>query len=240
VTDKEIDAKIAEVRSDLERANAASNGQVGSFEAFMQQMGMDEKKLRESLRQSLAVEKILRKRGFDKPSDAELKKIYKENKDKLEKPASMRARHILVKVEPDADEKAWKKARAEAARLRALAVEEDADFAALAREHSRDSASASNGGDLGYFTRGHMVEAFEEASFALEEGEVSRPVRTRFGWHIIKAIDHRKADVPSFEKIAPQLRKQAESQALQAALKKYMMELRDQAKIQIHRENLEQ
>jgi peptidyl-prolyl cis-trans isomerase C len=107
----------------------------------------------------------------------------------------LRARHILVETEEEAQ---------------ALKTEIDggADFAALANENSTD-ASAANGGDLGYFARGMMVEPFEQAAFALEEvGDVSDPVQSQFGWHLIKLEDRRAATPPPLEQIAANLQQQ--------------------------------
>lgn len=107
----------------------------------------------------------------------------------------VRARHILFKVEPTADEseKATIKARAELARTRALKGE---DFAELAMELSEDPGSAKKGGDLGYNTRGKMVTPFDDAQFALKPGEISEVVETRYGYHVIKVEDVREGDVP--------------------------------------------
>jgi peptidyl-prolyl cis-trans isomerase D len=107
----------------------------------------------------------------------------------------VRARHILIKAASDADEatKAAAKAKAEAARARALKGE---DFAKLARALSEDVGSATQGGDLGFNTRGKMVPQFDDAQFALKPGEISAVIETRFGYHVIKAEALREGDVP--------------------------------------------
>jgi peptidyl-prolyl cis-trans isomerase D len=131
-------------------------------------------------------------KAHQKDVDAEYEK-EKHRYTGLEK--QVRARHILFKVEPNADEgeKALVKARAELARQRALKGE---DFAALAREQSEDTGSAPGGGDLGYNTKGKMVTAFDDAQFALKPGEISQVVETRFGFHVIKVEGVREGDVP--------------------------------------------
>ncbi len=113
-------------------------------------------------------------------------------------PEQVRARHILIKYqESDSDEvKAAARARATALLRRARAGE---DFAALARDNSEDTGSATTGGDLGYNERGRMVTQFDEAQFALEEGAISDLVETRFGVHIIQVLDKREGDVPEAE-----------------------------------------
>ena len=107
----------------------------------------------------------------------------------------LRARHILVETEEEAQAIKGE-------------IEGGADFAALANEKSSDS-SAANGGDLGYFARGMMVAPFEQAAFALEEiGDVSDPVQSQFGWHLIKLEDRRAASPPPLEQVAPNLQQQ--------------------------------
>jgi peptidyl-prolyl cis-trans isomerase D len=127
-----------------------------------------------------------------KEVDAEYEK-EKHRYTGLEK--QVRARHILFKVDanaPQAD-KDTAKARAELARQRAL---KGADFAELAKELSEDTGSASQGGDLGYNTKGKMVTPFDDAQFALKPGEISSVVETRYGYHVIKVEGVREGDVP--------------------------------------------
>ncbi|WP_375599275.1 peptidylprolyl isomerase [Devosia sp. Naph2] len=106
----------------------------------------------------------------------------------------IRASHILVETEEEAN---------------TLKAELDggADFATLARENSIDPGAA-NGGDLGFFGRGMMVQPFEEAAFALEEGAVSTPVQSQFGWHIIRLEETRQSQPPAFEQVAPRIQNQ--------------------------------
>lgn len=108
----------------------------------------------------------------------------------------VRASHILVESEDEAN---------------AIKAELDggADFAAIAKEKSIDPGSGANGGDLGFFGKGMMVPPFEEAAFALTEpGEVSAPIQSQFGWHIIKLGEKRQSQPPTFEQVAPQIQQQ--------------------------------
>lgn len=107
----------------------------------------------------------------------------------------VRASHILVETEQEAND------------LKAQ-IDGGADFATLAREHSIDPGAA-NGGDLGFFGKGMMVQPFEEAAFGLAEaGDVSAPVQSQFGWHIIKLTEKRQSAPPAFEQVAPQIQNQ--------------------------------
>jgi peptidyl-prolyl cis-trans isomerase D len=120
------------------------------------------------------------------PSDDAVKAYYDEHSDdRFTAPEEVRARHILIKLPPAADEKARAAARTKADDVLAK-VKKGADFAKLAQDVSEDPGTASKGGDLGLFSRGHMVPAFDAAAFALEPGAVSEVVETPFGFHIIK------------------------------------------------------
>lgn len=120
-------------------------------------------------------------------------------------PRQVRARHILFKLDSGAEEEA-----VEATRKKALKVLEEArsgkDFAGLAKVHSDDPGSKEKGGDLGFFVRERMVKPFSDAAFALEAGEISEPVKTPFGWHIIKVEEIQEAREPVLEEVAEQIR----------------------------------
>lgn len=129
-------------------------------------------------------------------TEDEVRQYYDANLSQYQTPGQVRASHILVRVEGDDDE-------ATAARAAELAAEAraGADFAALAREHSQDEANADNGGDLGLFGRGRMVPEFENAAFALAEGEISDPVRSPFGYHVINVTDKQEEVTQPFAEV---------------------------------------
>ena len=137
--------------------------------------------------------RLLREQYFEKSlkatvNEAEAKKIYDARIAEVKPEHEVAARHILV-----ADE-------AKAKELRAKIVG-GGDFAALAKENSTDTGSKEQGGLLGYFSKGQMVPEFEAAAFKLQEGEVSEPVKTNFGWHIIKLEDRRRKEPPTFDSV---------------------------------------
>jgi peptidyl-prolyl cis-trans isomerase C len=135
-------------------------------------------------------------------SDQEITNFYNEHPSDFARGEQVRARHILAKATPDADEqtRALARGKAEQAHQRAVAGE---DFAALATELSEDG-SAPSGGDLGFFEKGRMVPAFADAAFALQPGQISPVVETQFGYHVIKVEERRPAGtVPLDEAKAP-------------------------------------
>ena len=137
--------------------------------------------------------------AFLAASAARVEQFYKDNPARFEKKKRVHARHILVKVAPDAppsaDEAAKKKIEGLAERVR-----KGEDFAKLAAEVSDDPGSRDKGGDLGFFGEGLMAKPFEEAAFALAPGQVSGPVRTRFGWHLIQTLAVQAPEVVPLEK----------------------------------------
>ncbi len=117
----------------------------------------------------------------------------------------VRARHILIRVIDPKDEKASKEAEN---KIRALIerLKKGEDFAALANEFTEDPSGKQNGGDLDYFTKDQMVPEFSAVAFRLEKGQISEPVKTQFGWHVLKVEDKRIRQPPQYEQVKDQLR----------------------------------
>lgn len=145
----------------------------------------------------------------------EIAAYHADNHQEFFRPKQVRAAHILIKVPADAAEAEDGKARESLLGLLSR-IKEGESFADLAREHSED-ISAAQGGDLGWFSRGEMVNEFEEAAFALQPGEVSEPVRTVSGWHLIRVDDLRDEGTIPLEEVASAIRRHlAEEYALEA------------------------
>jgi len=134
----------------------------------------------------------------------ELREYYRQHADSYVQPEERKARTILIKLAEDANQGAVAKAR-ERARSLKQELEAGASFAQLARQHSEDSLSAEQGGDLGYIARGDMGAAFEKALFQLQEGEVSQPVRTDAGIQLIELEEIRAAEQQPFEAVRDQV-----------------------------------
>lgn len=137
-------------------------------------------------------------------SDADLRAAYEARISQYTEEEKINARHILVRVAPNASESDVKKAEESIKALEAR-IRSGEDFAEVAKAHGQDG-TASNGGDLGWFTAGQMVPEFSKAAFALGTGELSAPVRTQFGFHLIKKEGHQDAKVHSFDEVKDELR----------------------------------
>ncbi len=133
-------------------------------------------------------------------TDEEIAQEYNWRMGEFAVPEAVRARHILLRLPPDADEATEQEVREKIETIRKKILE-GADFAKMARKYSEDPGSRDKGGDLGYFERGKMVPAFEEAAFSLEPGTVSEPVKTRFGYHLILVEDHRQAHQKTLDEV---------------------------------------
>ncbi|MDH3451359.1 MAG: peptidylprolyl isomerase, partial [Gammaproteobacteria bacterium] len=144
--------------------------------------------------------------------EADLRRLYEEQRSAFSTPDKRYARHILIKTDSDADEDALAEKRREIEELRER-ITAGESFEAIAREFSQDPGSAKQGGDLGLVQRGVMVKPFEEAVFALQEGELSEPVKTTFGFHLIKLDRLEPGSVQSFEEVRDKILEQEQLRA---------------------------
>jgi peptidyl-prolyl cis-trans isomerase D len=136
-------------------------------------------------------------------AEKEISDFYELNQESFKNPQQIKARHILLKVSPDASESEKTETKEKALSL-LKRLQDGEDFVALAKKYSQDPA-ASKGGDLGYFTRGQMVKPFEELAFSLKKGELGGPVKTQFGWHIIRVDDIKDATIKTFSEVRNQI-----------------------------------
>ncbi len=155
------------------------------------------------------------KKVRDAVTEPQAKAAYDEQIAKLAPEPEVRARHILVKTEQEAKDLI-------------KSLKSGGDFTELAKKSS-DGPSSQTGGDLGYFSRGQMVKPFEDAAFATDKGQITAPVQTEFGWHVIKVEDKRNRPVPAFEEVKDQL----VASLIQNRLKTVVQELRAPAKVEI-------
>ncbi|MBJ7535011.1 peptidylprolyl isomerase [Rhodomicrobium vannielii ATCC 17100] len=155
------------------------------------------------------------KKVRDAITDAQAKAAYDEQIAKLKPEPEVRARHILVKTKEEAADLVKQ-------------LKGGADFNELAKK-SADGPSANTGGDLGYFSKGQMVKVFEDTAFALQPGQISDPVQSEFGWHVIKVEDKRNRPVPSFDEVKDQI----VASLVQNQLRETVQKLRSSAKVEI-------
>ncbi len=159
-----------------------------------------------------------------KVTEQDVQKYYEAHKDELSSVSQIKASHILVKTEGEAKKVLERLKKGE-------------NFASIAKKSSIDPGSAANGGDLGYFSPGQMVPEFESAAMKLKVGEISsEPVKTKFGYHIIKVTDKKKGKPVEFEKIKKMLYQRLSAEKQREFFDSYIENLKKTYKVEINRE----
>jgi len=201
------------------------------YKQYLDRSGMTQDRIRDQLKKTLLVDALLERRGTLSVPEAEVKSYYEKHKNLYAERETVHAAHILIKVAKDADDAtvAEAKKRIEEAR-KALKKK---DFAEVAKEMS-EGPSAPRGGDLGFFGKGQMVKEFEEVAFKMKKNKVSKPVRTPFGFHIIKVIEKKKARTKPFEEVKPRLSESLRRKKFAQQKRDLLKSLRDQATIVTH------
>jgi foldase protein PrsA len=176
VSDEEVEEELATL--------AESYGGETALEEAVVATGMTMDDVRDDIINYIKTEKLIEPRI--EITDEELQTYFDENKDTFATAEQVQASHILVADEATVNEVKSK-------------LDAGEDFSELAKEYSTDTTTAESGGDLGYFSSGDMVAEFEEVAFALGVDEISAPVKTEYGYHIIKVVDHQEAKEANFE-----------------------------------------
>jgi peptidyl-prolyl cis-trans isomerase D len=165
-----------------------------------------------------------------KPADAEIAAEYEKRKDQMTVPEQVSAAHILVSVKNPGDPNADALARAKAENLAARAKAPGADFAKLANENTDDPSGKTNGGQLPPFSRGQMVPEFEAQAFAMEPGEIRGPIKTQFGYHVIKFQSKTPARTRSLAEARPSLASELAERQASAEVDRLARELAEKLK----------
>lgn len=200
VTDRDLKLAESEIGSDLGNLPESTRRRV-LVEYIIETQLMADAALGEKMDQAPGFDermayykrKALREAYFDSKikdsvGEAAAKAFYDDQIKGMKPEEEVKARHILVETEEEARDIKEKIARG-------------ADFAEMAKEYSKDPGTKDNGGLLGFFSRGQMVPQFEEPAFMLEPGDISDPVESRFGWHLIKVEERRKKPLPTFDEV---------------------------------------
>ncbi len=230
---RKIDVPAAELESRMQQMR----GQFPNEEAFtaaLKQRGMTIEKLRQETTDTLAVNALLQKEVEPQVSvqDKEIADFYAKNTGEFKEGEAVHAAHILIRVPENADAAARAKAKAQAESV-LKQVTAGKPFGDLAKKFSGDPGSAGNGGDLGFFSKGQMVPAFETAAFALKPGQTSGLVETPFGYHIIKVIETRAAREMTLDQVKDQIKNYLTEQQRSAKSEAFVATLRAKSKVEI-------
>ena len=201
VTQEELDAEMAVYEE--------SYGGAEALEQALASSGMSIDDLKEEMETYLKVEKIV---GPDiEITDEQISAFFEENKDSFEQPSQVEASHILVATQEEADEVKAK-------------LDDGGDFAELAAEYSTDTANAESGGVLEAFGAGEMAPEFEEAAFSMEVDEISKPVKTDYGFHLIQVTGKTEAVEASLENSKEQIEETLFDEALNTKYAEWLAE----------------
>ncbi|MFL5345491.1 MAG: peptidylprolyl isomerase [Hyalangium sp.] len=225
-------AEVDEAMADVQKQNNITDP--AQFEQLLAREGYTMKTYKEFLGKQIVRGRLMQMKVAAKVkiSEEDLKAAYAQYAKLEGDEAEVHARHILVAVDPKATPE-----QVEAARKKAEAIAQEArrpgmDFASLAKARS-EGPSKEDGGDLGFFRRGVMVPAFEKAAFSLKVGEVSDPIRTNFGWHVLKVEEKRAVGVTPYEEMRPKLEAQLRQQKTEKFVEQYVQELKKKASIEV-------
>ena len=208
VTDKQVDARLEQIQKQY------FGGDRKKFEKQLKEQGITEKQVRNDIRAQLVSEKIFAKvTGDAKVTDEEIAAYYAKNKAQYSQPESRDVRHILVKTKKQADDLYTQ-------------LQNGADFAALAKKFSEDTGSKANGGKL-TISKGQTVAPFDQTAFLLKKNDISKPVKTEFGYHIIQPLSETKpAKVTPLKEVRASIKQQLEQTQKNEAMTKWVDDLK--------------
>ncbi len=202
-----------------------------NFQRYLKSSSITLEQIQANISHNLAVQQLLEKQGDLAVSDEDVKAYYDKNQSRYEIKEQIRSSHILFKVSKKDDKAADAKAKKKAEQVYKDAAKKGADFAALAKKHS-EGPTASRGGDLSYFNRGRMVPEFEKVAFGMKIGDVSKPVKTQFGWHIIKVTDRKEGRKRPFDEVKESISKLLRNKKSRKAKAALLKQLKETAKVE--------
>ncbi|GIN58726.1 foldase protein PrsA [Lederbergia ruris] len=224
INDKIVDMEIKkekvsvsddEIKKEMDKYIEQSGGEE-AFNSALQQQGLQKKDVKKDIVRFLSIQKILEPRI--EITDDEIKEYFENNKASFDQEEQVEASHILVKDEKTANEVKKK-------------LDDGEDFAKLAKEYSKDEANAESGGELGFFGKGKMVKEFEDKAFSMKVDEISDPVKTEHGYHIIKVTDKKEAKEAKLADHKDEIKEQLFDQKLQTEYQTWLNEKKEDYKI---------
>ena len=202
------------------------------FKKALASMGLTEEEVRTQIQRGLAIRGLIDQKVANSivVTDEETKAYYDGNPQLFKQPEQVKASHILIKVEPTADDATKAAARKKIEDIRKK-LTDGGDFAELAKEYS-EGPSAPKGGDLGYFRRGQMVKAFDDTAFSMKINEVSGLVETRFGYHLIKVYDKKPEQTLAYADVKDKIAQRLKQEKVQKDATQYVENLTKGAEVE--------
>jgi peptidyl-prolyl cis-trans isomerase C len=224
ITRQNVDDQIAAIKKRFPNEE--------EFKKALDSMGLTEEDVRDQIQRGLAIRELIDQKVASKVviTDEETKAYYDGNPQFFNQPEEVRASHILIKVDPAADDATKAAARKKIEDLQQK-LKAGGDFAELAKENS-EGPSNVRGGDLGYFKRGQMVKPFEDAAFSMKTNEVSELVETRFGYHLIKVYDKKPEQTLAYADVKDKIAQRLKQEKVEKDVTRYVEDLKKGAKIE--------
>jgi parvulin-like peptidyl-prolyl isomerase len=222
IGDKEIDAAFVEYKKRFQTEE--------QFDNYLKHGRVTLDSIKARITEKKALEKLIEAKGNLEIGDKELQEFYAKNERFYIEKSGVKASHILVKVAEKAKAEDEKRALDKVKQIR-KELKAGGDFAELAKKFS-EGPSAPKGGDLGFFGQGQMVKDFEEVAFKMKVGDISGPVRTRFGFHVIKVLDKREERKKPFSEVKEQISQSLKNKKFFQERRKLLESLRKEAKVE--------
>ena len=205
------------------------------FNSYLKNAKLTEDGVKANLSKNLKLRNLLEKLGGKKVTDKQVQKYFDDNQAKYKVREQVRARHILLKTPKGATPEQIAEVKAKADKIAAEAKKNSSDdaFAALAKKHS-EGPTAPRGGDLSFFARNRMVKEFDQAAFSMKIGQVSDPVKTRFGWHIIRVVERKEPRTRPFDEVKESISRTLKNRANRTARQDLIEKLKAKAKVEIY------
>lgn len=230
VSDQEVDEELGRFKERLPDEE--------TFKNFLEQRGLTEETMRENIHKDLQLREVLKDKYGTEVTEKDASEFYAANEQRFEHEDQVHARHILISVEKEAEEEKVEEAKKKAEEIAKEVKASGADFEAIAREKSEDPTAAQSGGDLGFFTKERMVPEFSEAAFAMNKGDISDPIRSDFGFHIIEVLDKKEAGKTSFEEAKEDIIADLERQKFRESMTGFLEELHEDAEVERKMDNI--
>ncbi|MCF8012060.1 MAG: peptidylprolyl isomerase [Clostridiales bacterium] len=209
VTDSDVEKEITKVKEYY--------GGQDAFNQAMESYGYSSDDLKKEITMNIKVKKLLEPRISI--SEEEMKEYFNTNKDSFAVKEQVNASHILVEEKETAQEVNEK-------------IQSGEDFAELAKEYSIDTTNKEQGGNLGFIQKGEMVKEFEQAAFSLEKSEISEPVKTKYGYHIIKVNEKKEAKKANYEENKEDIKDMLFEKKMQTEYEPWMQEMREKYEVE--------
>jgi peptidyl-prolyl cis-trans isomerase C len=224
IADQKVDDQVAAIKKRFPNEE--------EFKKALAGMGLTEEEVREQIQHGLAIRELIDQKVANKVviTDEETKAYYDANPQLFNQPEEVKASHILIKVEPTADDATKAAARKKIEDLQQK-LKAGGDFAELAKENS-EGPSNVRGGDLGYFKRGQMVKPFEDVAYSMKIDEVSDLVETRFGYHLIKVSDKMPEQTLAYADVKDKIAQRLKQEKVEKDATLYVEDLKKGAKIE--------